>query len=257
MENILKNIVAEKRIEVDAAIRLTGETDPFSATRPVISMKKALVCDPYGIIAEFKRRSPSRGEIHPLALAADVVSGYRGAGATACSVLTDTVFFGGALTDLMAAREAVPDIPVLRKDFIISRNQIAEARVCGADAVLLIAAILTSAEVSDFTAYAHSLDLEILFEVHNDADLDKYCDGIDMVGVNNRDLTTFRTDPMFCTRVAAALPQEAVKIAESGITSLRQVEQLRENGFSGFLIGERFMKHENPAEALRKFLEYE
>ncbi|MDE6188616.1 MAG: indole-3-glycerol phosphate synthase TrpC, partial [Duncaniella sp.] len=218
MPNILDKIIANKRREIEATRRLLGEEVAITTDRSTVSMKQALIASPTGIIAEFKRRSPSKGEIHPLALVNEVIPAYQKAGASACSVLTDTVYFGGALTDLANAR-SVSSLPLLRKDFIVSRRQIAEARAYGADAILLIAATLEANEIEDFTEYAHSLELEVLFEIHNIAELDKYYPGVDMVGVNNRDLTTFATDPMLAEKVAGALPTDVVKIAESGLTS--------------------------------------
>lgn len=254
MPNILDKIIANKRREVDAMCELFGEEVNVTTQRDTISLSRALLDSPTGIIAEFKRRSPSKGEIHPLALVNEIVPAYEEAGAAACSVLTDTVYFGGALPDLVNAR-SVSNLPLLRKDFVISRRQIAEARAWGADAVLLIAAALSAGEVEEFTRYAHSLDLEVLFEIHNARELEKYSPEVDMVGVNNRDLTTFVTDPMLSEIVAHELPADVVKVAESGLTSISEVERLREAGFSGFLIGETFMKHDNPGEALRKFFE--
>lgn len=253
MGNILEKIIACKRMEVEAADRMLGTEVEADRSRPVISMKQALLDSPTGIIAEFKRRSPSKGEIHPMAQVREIVPSYEEAGAAACSVLTDTAFFGGALMDLAVAR-GVSALPLLRKDFIISRRQIAEARACGADAVLLIAAVLGKDEIADFTDYAHSLDLEVLFEVHNAAELEKYYSGVDMVGVNNRDLTTFATDPMLSMKVAEMLPEDVVKVAESGLTSMKEVARLREAGFRGFLIGETFMKSPNPGETLKNFI---
>lgn len=255
MSNILDKIIANKRREVAAADAILGPEVEIVTDRTPLSLRQALLDSPTGIIAEFKRRSPSKGEIHPLALVNDVVPAYQDAGAAACSVLTDTVYFGGALTDLMLARSC-SSLPLLRKDFIVSRRQIAEARACGADAVLLIAAALDADEILDFTRYAHSLGLEVLFEIHNARELEKYCPEVDMVGVNNRDLTTFHTDPLLSERVARELPADVVKVAESGLTSMTEVEQLRASGFSGFLIGETFMHHDHPGEALREFIEF-
>ena len=254
MANILDKIIANKRREIEAADKLLGPEVAITTDRETVSLRNALLDSPTGIIAEFKRRSPSKGEIHPLALVNEVVPAYEDAGASACSVLTDTVYFGGALTDLANARTH-SSLPLLRKDFIVSRRQIAEARAFGADAVLLIAAALTLREVKDFTTYAHSLGLEVLFEIHNATELDKYVSEVDLVGVNNRDLTTFHTDPLLSEKVAKELPSDVVKVAESGLTSMAEVEQLRASGFSGFLIGETFMRHDHPGEALRRFID--
>ncbi|MCM1356921.1 MAG: indole-3-glycerol phosphate synthase TrpC [Staphylococcus sp.] len=253
MSNILDRIIANKRREVEAAARMFGEEVAITTSYKPVSLRNSLIESPTGIISEFKRRSPSKGEIHPLALVEDVVPAYDEAGASACSILTDTVFFGGALTDLSVAR-TLTSLPLLRKDFIVSRRQIAEARAAGADAVLLIAAALSRKEVEEFTTYAHSLDLEVLFEIHNTAELDRYCPEVDLVGINNRDLTTFETDPMLSEKVAKELPPDAVKVAESGLTSMAEVMRLRETGFRGFLIGESFMKYPRPGQALHEFL---
>ncbi|MCM1139970.1 MAG: indole-3-glycerol phosphate synthase TrpC [Duncaniella sp.] len=254
MSNILDKIVANKHLEVEAKIALLGKKLPFKPQHSPISMSKALLDSPTGIIAEFKRRSPSKGEIHPLALPAEIVPAYEETGAAACSVLTDTVYFGGSLNDLAVARK-VANLPLLRKDFIVSTFQIDEARLYGADAILLIAAALTSKQVEQFTRYAHDLGLEVLFEIHNEAELEKFCPEIDMVGVNNRDLTTFITDPGLSLRIVSKLPDNVVKVAESGLSSIDEVENLHQIGYRGFLIGETFMKHDKPGAALKNFLE--
>lgn len=254
MGNILDKILSSKRSEIEAleslGIIMTATGD---RRYPVRSMSDALLVSSTGIIAEFKRRSPSKGEIHPKAMASDVIPAYQAAGATACSVLTDTPFFGGALTDLAVAR-SVSSLPLLRKDFIISKRQITEAYNIGADAILLIAAALKHEEVISFTDYAHSLGLEVLFEIHNVTEIEKYYPEVDMVGVNNRDLTTFETDPMLSAHVARELPDDVVKVAESGLTSMQEVKKLRDMGFRGFLIGETFMKTPRPGETLKRFL---
>lgn len=253
MANILDQIVDNKRREVAAEMAFAGGIPTaFHAPLPP-SMKTALLQSPTGIIAEFKRRSPSKGEIHPKAMVCEIVPGYEQAGAAACSVLTDTPYFGGALTDLAVASSLVT-MPLLRKDFTISEYQIAQARIYGASAILLIAAVLTADEMQRFTDHAHSLGLEVLVEVHNAAELDKLPDGADMVGVNNRDLTTFRTDPALSLHIASILPDKVVKVAESGLTSMDEVRRLRDAGYRGFLIGETFMRHDNPADALKRFI---
>lgn len=254
MGNILDKIIANKRREVEAKIALLGRDLPFEPQHTPISMSRALLDSPTGIIAEFKRRSPSKGEIHPLALPAEIVPAYESAGATACSVLTDTVYFGGSLNDLAVAR-SVSSLPLLRKDFIVSTYQIDEALLYGADAILLIAAALTRKEVEEFTRYAHDRGLEVLFEIHNESELDKFCSEVDMVGVNNRDLTTFVTDPQLSVKIVEKLPENVVKVAESGLTSIDEVENLHQIGYRGFLIGETFMKQADPGMALKNFLE--
>lgn len=250
--NILDRILDNKRREVETRQRLVPLSDTVP-TKQWRSMARALLDSPTGIIAEFKRRSPSRGEIHPMAIAADVVASYARHGAAACSVLTDTPFFGGALTDLETARAAV-DIPLLRKDFVVSGYQVREAAIHGADAVLLIAAALGRDEMEQLTALAHSLSLEVLVEIHSVDEIDRIPGEADMVGVNNRNLTTFETDPALAMTVARELPGCTVKVAESGLTSIDEVRRLRDAGFRGFLIGETFMKRTFPGEALAEFL---
>ena len=256
MANILDEIIANKRREIDAEMKRIGGIPDISGSMMPPSMKSALINSQTSIIAEFKRRSPSKGEIHPKAMVNDIIPGYEQAGAAACSVLTDTPYFGGSLTDLAVASSLVA-MPLLRKDFTVSEFQIAQARLYGASAVLLIAAVLSTEEMQRFTQYAHANGLEVLVEVQNVAELDKLPTDADMVGGNNRDLTTFRTDPDLSLHIASLLPDNAVKVAESGRTSVTEVNRLRDAGYRGFLIGETFMRHDHPADALRRFLNNE
>lgn len=250
--SILDTIVARKREEV-AAKRSAGAYSCLPEGAPARDFKGALLSGS-GIIAEFKRRSPSRGEIHAAADPGKVVAGYARAGASCASVLTDTPFFGGALSDLIVARQAAPGLPILRKEFIVAPEQIAEAAAYGADAVLLIAAVLTKGEIADYTGLAHDLGLQVLLEIHAEGELDRICNEADMIGVNNRNLSTFHTDIGQSRQMLEMLPPEAIKIAESGITDASQMMLLREAGYSGFLIGEAFMRAEDPARALRDFI---
>lgn len=258
-DNILTRIIANKRCEVEAmmAVRPIEASALAEAVQrrrmSCRSFSRTLAASPTGIIAEFKRRSPSKGDIHPLALVSDVIPSYARAGASACSVLTDTPYFGGALTDLALAR-TLTDIPLLRKDFTVSDYQIQEAALCGADAILLIASALTRDEIERFTATAHSLSLEVLLELHSLDELDRFCPEVDMVGVNNRNLSTFHTDPTLSLTLARQLPDATIKVAESGLTSMAEVTRLRDVGYRGFLIGETFMRHPSPGDALAKFL---
>lgn len=259
MGNILDIIVENKKREVEAKSRFDAGKIEQMASRCLTSrhsMKKSLCEAPYGIIAEFKRRSPSKGEIHPLADVRSVVPGYASAGAAACSILTDTRFFGGAITDLCMARELV-SIPLLRKDFVVNDYQVYEAACYGADAILLIAAVLSKSQIEQYTALAHSLGMEVLFEVHDYKDIEKFTPDIDMVGVNNRNLTTFHTNPALSADMARILPDNVVKVAESGLTSIEEVRDLQNAGYTGFLIGESFMKHDDPAKAFADFLDYD
>lgn len=257
MASILSEIVARKRREV-AALKAAGYYDRFAIVELTgvadpKSMSKALLADPVGIIAEFKRRSPSSSEIHPMADVSVVVPGYEDAGAAACSVLTDTPFFGGSVTDLALARDT-STLPLLRKEFIVDECQIREAAFFGANAVLLIASVLDREDIEEFTDLAHRLDMEVLLEIHGADELSKIIPEADMIGVNNRNLNTFATDISMAADIATKLPESAVKVAESGLRSIDEVMRLRDYGYRGFLIGETFMKAPDPAEALWNFL---
>lgn len=257
--DILQTIVAHKRTEIvrqeeavsrDFLMRQL-ETNP---PRPAKSLKQSLVSSPTGIIAEFKRRSPSKGWIAPQADPAVIVPGYEKAGASGISVLTDQEFFGGSLKDLQTIRPLV-QLPVLRKDFIISPYQLYQAKVTGADVVLLIAADLTTEECKELGKLAHQLEMEVLLEIHTENELDYLNEYVDLIGVNNRNLGTFHTDVENSFRLAKKLPKELVWVSESGISQPDTLKQLREAGFRGFLMGERFMKTPSPAQALSDFLQ--
>lgn len=258
MNTILDNIIQTKRLEVATA----RAAKPFEAilaeaqgvSRPLLSFRDALATSESGIIAEFKRRSPSKGFIHEEAKVAEVVPGYAKAGAAACSVLTDTTYFGGSADDLKEARQLV-NLPLLRKDFIIDEYQICEARIWGADVILLIAAALTPAEVERLGAFAHLLGLEVLLEIHDVCELTHICPAVDVVGINNRNLATFVTNVQTSFELNRQVPGEYLRISESGISSPDTVRRLREAGFRGFLMGENFMKQDDPATALHHFIE--
>lgn len=218
-------------------------------------MRQSLASSATGIIAEFKRKSPSKGWLHPGAKVQDVLPFYAEEGASACSILTDGDFFGGSLSDLQQARRLV-NIPLLRKDFIVDPYQLYQARVMGADAVLLIAACLSKEECAQLAATAHSLQLEVLLEVHSAEELDHVNADIDMLGVNNRHLGTFDTDVKHSFTLIDQLKGYApLLVSESGISQAETVKQLRAAGFRGFLIGETFMKTTQPGETLRNFIE--
>lgn len=260
MADILETIVANKRKEVErqkqavslqTLVALGGDR----LERPTRSMRQALATSETGIIAEFKRKSPSKGWLHPGAQVQEVLPFYAEGGASACSILTDGNFFGGSLTDLQQARRLV-EIPLLRKDFIIDPYQLYQARVMGADAVLLIAACLTTEECAQLAATAHSLQLEVLLEVHRAEELDHVNADIDMLGVNNRHLGTFDTDVKHSFKLIEQLKgYDPLLVSESGISQAETVKQLRAAGFRGFLIGETFMKTAQPGETLRNFIE--
>ena len=210
--------------------------------------------DKNGIIAEFKRKSPSKPAIHPNADVQQISTAYFKAGASALSVLTDTDFFGGSSEDLIQAR-ANTAIPVLRKDFIIEPYQIVEAKSIGADAILLIAEILSQKEIKELSGLARELGMEILMEIHSADQLTKYHENIRNVGINNRDLKNFTTDVGLSLQILPKLPQDVVKISESGLDNPQTVDRLKKAGFDGFLIGEHFMKSKDPGNALRIFCE--
>ena len=207
-----------------------------------------------GIIAEFKRKSPSKGWFKTKELEVEQVVVSYNKFAAGISVLTDDEFFGGDLDDLIQAK-VISDIPVLRKDFIIDRWQVAEAKAFGADVILLIAACLSVSEVSELAAYAKSIGLEVLLEIHNEQELEHICDEVDMVGVNNRDLKTFEVSIENSLNLIEKIPVVKPAIAESGISKVETIKQLRDAGFKGFLIGETFMKEENQGKAFEEFVE--
>lgn len=254
--NILDQIVAAKRIEV-AKHKESISLETFEArgllTTPCYSIKEALAASSTGIIAEFKRRSPTKGWIREGASAELIVPAYARAGATACSILTDSPFFAGSLFDLAMVRP-LTTVPLLRKDFIIDVYQLYQAKAMGADFVLLIAAILTPKEVFTLTAEAHALGLEVLLEIHSEAEFGHICPEIDVVGINNRDLKTFVTDVQTSYTLGAKLPDSMLKISESGISDPKTVLELRDAGFSGCLMGEYFMSQTDPSAALSRFI---
>ena len=257
MQDILSEIIAHKKIEV---ARQKEET-PFSVlekriseeTIPFHSLKSALEQSTTGVIAEFKRRSPSKGWINRPAEVTPVVQAYEAAGAAALSVLTDEPFFGATQADLRAATKCVT-IPVMRKEFIVDEYQIYDAKLSGASAILLIAAAITKEEAKRFTKLAHQLQLEVLLELHDERETEYITPLNRLIGINNRNLGSFVTDVQKSFRMIELLPQEALLISESGLSDPRVVRELRDAGYRGFLIGENFMKSEDPGESLRQFL---
>lgn len=256
---ILEKIVQHKKTEVAAAKAAVEEAALRKLPafeRDCFALRQSLL-DPNknGIIAEFKRASPSKGMINAEVSVAEVVQAYEAAGAAAVSVLTDQDFFGGSLADLAEARRHL-EIPLLRKDFVVDRYQITEAKAYGADVILLIAACLSPLEVQDLSAYAQSIGLSVLLEVHQMDELDHHLvDTIDAVGVNNRNLHTFEVDIAHSIQLAARIPDRFLKVSESGLSDVETVVRLQKAGFSAFLMGEHFMKSTNPAEAIRAFSE--
>lgn len=219
------------------------------------SMKASLMKTGYGIIAEFKRKSPSKGWINESAKPEVIPVSYQQNGASALSILTDNKFFGGSDRFIRKARTSGVTLPVLYKNFIVDEYQVYEARVCGASAILLIAACLTKEECRQLITLAHQLGMEVLLEIHSIAELD-YIDLLpDMCGVNNRNLGTFHTDVENSFRLADKLPVGICKISESGISNPHTVAELISVGYSGFLIGETFMRSTSPGDALKEFIE--
>ena len=257
MKDILSEIIANKRFEVDLqkqSISLEQLQNSLETTVKQRSLKEALKSSSSGIIAEFKRRSPSKGWINRKAQAEDIVPGYANAGASAVSILTDEKFFGGNLKDIKDARPLI-DIPILRKDFIVDEYQLYQAKIIGADAVLLIAAALKKDDLHALAAKAHELGLEVLLEIHSVEELKYINANMDVIGINNRNLGTFFTDVENSFRLAEQLPSDAVLVSESGISDPVTVKRLQKAGFKGFLIGENFMKTDNPELALKSFIE--
>lgn len=256
MTDILEEIIAHKQIEIEQQKTAISEElliNNCNEPMPRASMRASLAASPYGIISEFKRRSPSKGWIKENAQADIIPSAYEAAGASAISILTDEKYFGGTLKDIRSARPGV-QLPVLRKDFIIDEYQLYQARIVGADAILLIAAALKKEQCKALAVKAHELELEVLLEIHSEQELEYVDENIDMVGVNNRNLGTFHTDVENSFRLAEKLPKEMLLVSESGISSPETVKQLRAAGFRGFLIGENFMKAIHPGIALKEFI---
>ena len=258
--DILEEIVVHKRIEVAEQKEQTPARKLYAEVERIMSegitkrsLSQALTEDDFGIIAEFKRKSPSKGWIKEDGKPEIIPPSYEQAGAAALSILTDEKYFGGSLDFIRKARPLV-NRPILRKDFIIDEYQLFQARHIGADAVLLIAADLNKQEVRSLTATAHELRLEVLLELHSEHELDYAEIPVDAIGVNNRNLGTFVTDVQNSFRLAARLPQDKVLVSESGISNPDTIKLLREAGYRGFLIGETFMKTDNPGQSLKNFI---
>lgn len=255
--NILERITQTKKVEVLAKKSLVSssilEQSPLY-NRSTLSIAMALQNSSSGIIAEHKRRSPSKAVINHSHQLLNVIKAYQENGASAISVLTDTNYFGGSLEDLLLARSTA-SIPLLRKDFVIDPYQITEAKAFGADFILLIASILDKDRIQEFTAYAHELNLEVLLEVHSIEELEvSYIEDIDVVGVNNRNLKTFEVDLNTSFDIAKALDPQKVKISESGLSDTQSIKNLKDAGYNGFLIGETLMKNNKPGHALKQLI---
>ena len=258
MQDILEEIVAHKRLEVERFKAELSEREIHRQVEPLLdfsvaSMSQALTASDSGIIAEFKRKSPSKGWIKEDGRADIIPLSYQQNGAAALSILTDEQYFGGNDAFIKTARHAGVNIPILYKNFVIDEYQLFQARLCGASAVLLIAADLTKQECQVLMRIAHELGMEVLLEMHSEAELEYAEQEPDMCGINNRNLGSFVTDVQNSFRLAELLPKDAVKVSESGISDPATVCALRAAGFRGFLIGENFMKTADPGKALRYF----
>lgn len=255
---ILDQINETKRQEIATQKKLFPVENLVASpyfNRKCHSLKAALQKDgASGVIAEFKPKSPSKGVINDRADVTEVTRGYVSAGASGLSVLTDEEYFGGSIENLAKARFANPETPILRKDFMLDPYQVYEAKAHGADVILLIAESLTKELLQELTLKAKELGLEVLVEVHNEEELAKLNPQVDIVGVNNRDLRTFKIDVETSVRLSKLIPDQFVKISESGISDPENIGKLRDAGFQGFLIGETFMKTGDPAAACKEFI---
>lgn len=256
--NILDKIIENKKLEVKARKSLTPlhllkQTRFYS--RKAISLEAELLKPTAtGIIAEFKRKSPSKGIINDKVNSLDISLGYQNSGASAISILTDKDFFGGSEEDIISVRDSI-HIPILRKEFIIDEYQIHESKSIGADFILLIAACLSPKEVMLLSQVATSLGMEVLLELHDDDELSHICDSVNFVGINNRSLKTFDVDVNRSLKMAEKISSDKIKIAESGIDNPDMVKLFRTNGYRGFLIGENFMKAADPSLAIKEFMQ--
>lgn len=253
--NILDKIIERKKQEIaDAKSKISIEKlkDSEFFGRPNFSLKETIKTKS-GIIAEFKRQSPSKGIINDKVSPLEVVSQYEKFGASAVSILTDKDFFGGSFDDVLSVRNQI-NIPILRKDFMIDEYQFYEAKSIGADIILLIAACLSPTQVLEFTELAHSLDLEVSLEIHSEDELKHINKNVDFVGINNRNLKDFKVDLQHSVDLKNQLPNDILSVAESGIYNEEDFKFLKEKGFNGFLMGEYFMKNENPGQKFGEFI---
>ncbi|UWX62379.1 indole-3-glycerol phosphate synthase TrpC [Chryseobacterium oranimense] len=252
---ILDKIIERKKEEIAVSktkISMEGLKSSEFFGRQNFSLKEC-VRNKSGIIAEFKRKSPSKGIINDKVQPLEVASAYENFGASGISILTDNDFFGGSFDDILKVRSHI-NIPILRKDFMVDEYQFYEAKSIGADAVLLIAACLSPVQVQEFTELAHKLDLEVLLEIHTEDELTHFNSEIDLVGINNRNLKDFKVDLQHSVLLKDQLPKNVLSVAESGIYSTEDFKFLKEKGFDGFLMGEYFMKNENPGDKFAEFI---
>ena len=253
--SILREIILNKRKEID----FFKKNNPISEIekslffdREVISLKKSLI-EKSGIISEFKRKSPSKPNINLDAEVLTITRGYEISNSSGLSILTDSKYFGGSNEDITLVRNEI-NIPILRKDFMLDEYQIIESKSLGADIILLIAACLSKEEVENLSRFAKSFNLQVILEIHSEDELSYICDFIDVVGVNNRNLKKFETDINNSIKLADMIPSDFLKISESGISTSKEIFQLKEYGYDGFLIGENFMKNDDPVSACNDFI---
>lgn len=253
--SILREIILNKRKEID----FFKKNNPISEIekslffdREVISLKKSLI-EKSGIISEFKRKSPSKPNINLDAEVLTITRGYEISNSSGLSILTDSKYFGGSNEDITLVRNEI-NIPILRKDFMLDEYQIIESKSLGADIILLIAACLSKEEVENLSRFAKSFNLQVILEIHSEDELSYICDFIDVVGVNNRNLKKFETDINNSINLADMIPSGFLKISESGISTSKEIFQLKEYGYDGFLIGENFMKNDDPVSACNDFI---
>ena len=253
--SILKEIILNKRKEID----YLKKNNPISEIekslffdREIISLKRSLV-EKSGIISEFKRKSPSKPNINLDAEVQTITRGYEISNSSGLSILTDSKYFGGSNDDITLVRNEI-NIPILRKDFILDKYQIVESKSLGADIILLIAACLSKEEVKKLSRFAKSFNLQVILEIHSEDEISHLCDSIDVVGVNNRNLKKFETDINNSIKLAGIIPPSFLKISESGISTSEEISQLKEYGYDGFLIGENFMKNNDPVSACNDFI---
>ncbi|MFC7348570.1 indole-3-glycerol phosphate synthase TrpC [Chryseobacterium zhengzhouense] len=254
---ILDKIITRKKKEISdskSKISLQQLKDSEFFGRETYSLKETIKSKS-GIIAEFKRQSPSKGIINDKVSPLEVVSAYEKFGASGISILTDKDFFGGSFEDILNVKNHT-HIPILRKDFMIDEYQFYEAKSMGADVVLLIAACLSPQQTLEFTELSHELGLEVLLEIHTEDELGHYNSSIDLVGINNRNLKDFKVDLQHSVHLKNLLPENVLSVAESGIYNIQDYFYLKEKGFDGFLMGEYFMKNTNPAQAFEEFISY-
>ena len=253
--SILREIVLNKRKEIDF-LKINRPISEIEKSkyfnREVISLKKSLI-EKSGIISEFKRKSPSKPNINLDAEVITITRGYELSNSSGISILTDSKYFGGSNEDITSVRSEI-NIPILRKDFILDEYQVIESKSLGADVILLIAASLSKEDVKNLSRFAKSFDLQVILEIHSEDELSYLCDSIDVVGVNNRNLKKFETDINNSINIAGMIPSSFLKISESGISTSKEILRLKEHGYDGFLIGENFMKKEDPVFACNNFI---